>query len=193
MAKNVSSFFVSRGIILEEDREVYVFSFEILFSTLQSTIALAVLSLISGTVIATILFLIGFVPLRVIAGGYHAKNHFRCFLITMFTYTAFLLLLFCIPVAYIIPIIYLSVFVSVVIVFLFAPSEDSNKPLSDEEKILFRKRSRLAVILYTIFIVAISVIVTDKRYALYLALGVLSVGITLMANLFKYKKSNRGK
>jgi accessory gene regulator protein AgrB len=75
-------------------------------------------------------------------------------------------------------------------VFLLAPSEDSNKPLSDEEKIIFRKRSRLAVILYTIIIVAISVFVTDIRYALSLALGVLSVDNTY-GKSFKYKKRNQ--
>ena len=69
MSKKVSSFFIVRGIIQEDDREVYVYCFEILLSTLLSFIALAILSLISGTFLETLLFLLGFVPLRLVAGG----------------------------------------------------------------------------------------------------------------------------
>jgi accessory gene regulator B len=173
------------GIIHEDDLEVYSYSFEILLSTLQSFIVLAILSFITETVLKTVFFLFGFVPLRLIAGGYHAKNHFRCFIILMFVYAAFLFILRFLPDGNTIPVIVSSGLLAILLIFIFAPSEDSNKPISSEEAILFRNRSRLAVACYIVPISVAAVFIADKRYALSLALGVLTVGLSLLANYCK--------
>jgi len=185
MSRCISSFFVVQGIILEDDLEVYSYSFEILLSTLQSFCALAILSIISGTVLQTILFMSGFVPLRLIAGGYHAKNHFRCFIILIFVYVAFLSVLCFLPADNTIPVIILSSLLTVLLVFIFAPSEDSNKPISSKETIRFRQRSRLAVACYIVLISVVTVFISEKKYSLSLSLGVLTVGLSLLANNYK--------
>jgi len=46
MSKNVSSFFIEKEIISAEDREVYNYSFEILFSALLNLTLLALSTLI---------------------------------------------------------------------------------------------------------------------------------------------------
>ena len=185
MSRNMSSYFVLHGIISEDDRDVYVYSFEIMLSTLQSFLALAVLAIVFGSVLETMIFLTGFVPLRLIAGGYHAKNHFRCFLILMFVYSAFLLVLFYLPLEFMLPVIVTSCLVSWVLVFLFAPSDDNNKPLTSEETVRFRKKSRITIVCYSVMLAAITVFVTDKRYALSLAFGIITVGLSLLANRIK--------
>ena len=185
MALNVSSFFVAKGIISETDLDVYVYSFEVLFSSLYSIVALIILAFISATVINTALFMLGFIPLRQVAGGFHAKNHFRCFIILMFSYAAFLAIIFFLPDNYVIYSIILSVLFAVGLVFLLAPSENSNKPFTSDEKTKFKKKSRFASVCYTILIVSIVIFVSDKRYALSLVLGNLSVGISLLANFVR--------
>jgi len=191
MSSKVSSFFIAYGIIPEDDRDVYVYSFEVLFSTLLSFLALAVLAVFTRTVLETAIFLLGFVPLRLIAGGYHAKNHFRCFLILMCVYCTFLMAIFFLPPSYIEPVILSSVILSVLLVFLIAPSEDSNKPITGSEKVRFRKASRLAVVCYVIVIGLGIVLLPEKIYSCSLALGIITVGISLLANLIKCKKQGR--
>ena len=44
LSENVSSFFIKHKIIAEEDREIYDYSFEVLFSTLISTTAVIVVA-----------------------------------------------------------------------------------------------------------------------------------------------------
>ena len=188
LSRRLTSFFVVRGIVPENEMDVYVYGFEILMSTLQNFIALAILSVLIGKVIETVFFLLGFIPLRLIAGGYHAKNHFRCFLILMLVYSAFILLIFIIPVEYATRSIILSYSITAILVFIIAPSEDANKPMSSREAIVFRKRSRIAIASYAALIGAVATVMADKEYALSLTLGLLTVGLSLLANLTKGRK-----
>ena len=192
ISRSVSSFFVSRDIVPEDDREVYAYSFEILLATLINFFALVILSVASGTVLETAFFMLGFVPLRQSTGGYHAKNHFRCFLILLFSYTVFLLSLHLLPVELLIPALIVGTVLSYVIVFAFAPSADANKPFSNEETIRFKKRSRLSIFAYAVVTCLLVVFVPDNRLAFSLAMGVFTVSASLLANLIKYEYgSNR--
>jgi len=188
LSGDISSFLVARRIVPGEDREVYAYSFEILLSTLQSFIALALLSIVIGAVVETMLFLAGFVPLRMIAGGYHARTHFRCFLILMFVYAAFVLALLFLPASLMLSTIMASYLFSAVLVFIIAPSEDSNKPITREETKRFKLKSRIAVACYALPVGVLAVFVDDRKIALSLALGVLTVGLSLFANTIKGRK-----
>jgi len=188
MSRKISSFFITRGIISEDDMDVYAYSFEILISTLQSFLTLAALAFISRTSLETVLFLLGFIPLRMVAGGYHAKNHFRCFLILLFTYMVFLILMYVIPTGAIIPTIISCCSLSVLLVFFLAPSEDENKPLTPEETILFKKKSTIAIVCYAAVNSIFAVFSAHKRFAFALSLGVLTVALSLFANHIKCKK-----
>lgn len=142
MSKNVSSYLILNEIIDSEEREVYEYSFELLLSATFSLIVLIGIAITTGTMFFTILYLIGFIPLRLVAGGYHAKNHFRCFLILMFVYSLFLLTTFILSSMQMTIVSLINIAVSILLVILFAPSEDKNKPTSHEEIVLFKRRSR---------------------------------------------------
>ena len=188
MSKKVSSFFIDKKIISCEDREVYEYSFEILFSSFLSIAAVMIMALLSKTIIFTTLYMIGFIPLRLIAGGYHAKNHFRCFIILMCTYSAFLLLITFLPHDYLIFGIILTAATSVALTYLFAPSEDKNKPVSNNEKIGFKKKSRISITIYIALACLLAIIVSDMKFAFSLTLGNLTVAVSLLANYIKCKK-----
>ena len=190
MSKSVSSFFILRGIISAEDRKVYEYSFEILISTVLSFLALAIVAIVSNTGLITLLYLLGFVPLRLIAGGYHAKTHFRCFIMLMITYSAFLLTNVFIPTGYVMITTILSTLTSITLVFLLAPSEDANKPVSNEECKKFRKKSRYAIIGYATLICMLAVLMADMNLALSIALGNLTVALSLLVNYIKIAKNN---
>jgi len=79
MSKKIALFFISNRIINEEDKEVYEYSLELLLSAVLNFSAVIILAVCTGKIMEASLFVLGFVPLRTLAGGYHAKNHFRCF------------------------------------------------------------------------------------------------------------------
>jgi accessory gene regulator B len=191
LSGKVSSFFVKQGIIEAEDNEVYAYSFEILISTFISFLALFVISVLTGTVVFTLMYLVGFIPMRVVAGGFHAKTHFRCFIILMFAYFAFLLLLTYIPFDLHVHAIVFSMAASIVSVFFIAPSEDVNKPISMDERKLFKKSSRIAIIIYTAVVCLLFLLLGDGRFAFAVALGNVTLAASLLANLIKCKVRNR--
>lgn len=79
MAQRLSSFFILKKIIKEEERAVYDYCFEVFLSTVINFMAIVILAFASRTVIPTIFFLVGFIGLRVTAGGFHAETPIGCF------------------------------------------------------------------------------------------------------------------
>jgi len=188
MSKNISSFFINKEIIQIEDREIYEYCFEILLSTLICITTLIIMAIISNTIAYTSLFFAGFIPLRLVAGGYHAKTHFRCYVLLMVTYSMFILSLYMIPVEHLTYFVIPCAIVSVILIFIFAPSADKNKPISAKDLQRFRIISRIIAIICIILVNGLVVFVPDKKIALSLTLGVLTIGISLLANKIKYTR-----
>jgi len=188
LSRNVSSFFIRQGTISEEDRDVYEYSFEVLFATALGFITVIIIALISRTVLYTLLFLLGFIPLRMVAGGFHAKNHFKCFIALMIVYTTFLVLLFILPASYISVIIFLCAIASLLLVFLLAPSEDKNKPISSKNSFeQLKKNSRILIIIYVVAITLFVIFLPDVRIAFSISIGVACVGVSLFINYLNMK------
>jgi accessory gene regulator B len=190
MSKNISSFFILQGTIDEEDREVYEYSFEVFFSTILSFATLFVIALISRKMIYTSFFLVGFIPIRLVAGGFHAKNHFRCFLILVVVYSIFLLSLAIVPIKSMITIILLCISVSILLVFILAPSKDKNKHVSQEKTTHLKKRSRIMIIIYFALIALLVVFIPDIKISFSITMGTFSVSISLLANYIKNGSNN---
>ena len=187
LAKNISSFFVTNNIIKSEDKEVYDYSLEIMLSTILNGLVVLLIAILTRSFLLSIVYLVGFLPLRGMAGGYHAKTHFRCMLVLLFTYSAFLLVIKFIPQNAVVYSLAVSVLLSFLLIFILAPVEDKNKPLSEKEVKKLKKKSRVAVAVYTVAIVVIFLLLPNKLYALALSLGVLSVALSLFASVIKNK------
>lgn len=61
---------------------VYVYGAELLFSTALAAFSILFISALVGKLFAGILFIIIFVSLRVLVGGFHASTYRNCFLLT---------------------------------------------------------------------------------------------------------------
>ncbi|MCL2250176.1 MAG: accessory gene regulator B family protein [Oscillospiraceae bacterium] len=191
LSRNVSSYFIEKNIIADEDREVYEYSFEVLFSTAFSILMVAMIAVLTGNIVYTILYLTGFIPLRRVAGGFHAKNHFRCFLTLIVAYGSFLVTITVIQEDYIPFAIISCLIVSVLLVFRYAPVEDTNKAISAEDKVRLRKISRITISLLAGIISVISIFLPDIRLAFAAAIGIFTVAVSLPANHIKMKQMNR--
>ena len=71
---------IRKGHIQEEDRDVYLYGFDITFYTIWSTAALLLIGLLLRQFWAAVVIISGFYTFQTTGGGYHAKTHFRCFL-----------------------------------------------------------------------------------------------------------------
>ena len=140
------------GIIPEGSEEAYVYGIQLLLSTVINVVCIAMISWLMGNAFAWIPFMIGFVPLRMTAGGYHAKTPLRCGITFCGTYTIILVLLYFVPIRVQIPIILINSLVTLTLVFLFAPVPAGNKPLTEEEAKRNRKSSLVIAVTSFLFL-----------------------------------------
>lgn len=71
-----------RDIIASEKEKIYIYGFELLYSFLFCVGTMLVCGLVLGCVIQVVVFLLYFIPIRIVAGGYHAKTYSSCFFLS---------------------------------------------------------------------------------------------------------------
>lgn len=186
IAQGLSSFFISRKIIKEEERLVYDYSFEIFLSTIFNFLAVAVLAFVSRTIIPTIWFLVGFIAVRSTAGGFHAETHIGCFLIMLFSYVTYLLLILMLSNSALSIITVLFCISSWMLIFILSPVEDYNKPFSKEEHKKFKIVSNTTVVIASI-VAFLFIFLEKEKWGFSIAAGICVVSLSLIAGTVKNK------
>jgi accessory gene regulator B len=104
ISKRISSIFIDKKIITADDEATYAYSFEILLATIMNFVAMVIVALCFGRIIEAVLFSVGFIPFRMLNGGYHAKTHWGCLLMLLtfegmlFAALIFNIYMYCFPV-----------------------------------------------------------------------------------------------
>lgn len=169
--------------------KVYQYGFELLVSTAMNLIGIFLISYFMDALFEVFLFLLGFIPIRSIAGGYHAKHHWSC--IAGFNSIYFITIIFIknINDEFIIIFALLSVILSLIIIIIFAPVAPENKPLTEKR----RKKQRDISIFIALLNIALILITfyVFKVYAIrlvYYISGSLIASILLVVPLITIKK-----
>lgn len=82
IANKCTNNLLAHQIISEKERPIYHYGFELFFSTTFCIISILLLGAIFGYFPLSITFIFFFVPIRIVAGGYHASSYGKCFLLT---------------------------------------------------------------------------------------------------------------
>lgn len=82
-SKSIADKLVQDDIIQETDKIVVEFGLRQLFAVLRSLSITFLISFFLNKVLECVIFLLFFWPLRVYAGGYHAKTSQRCLIISV--------------------------------------------------------------------------------------------------------------
>lgn len=126
------------GIFSKSQEKIYIYGFELLLSSVIGIVVLMMISITGGKAFAWLPYLLGFIPVRITGGGYHAKTHFTCILSFSLVFLILLLLSSFVNVQSITYIL-LSI-MTLLISLAVAPVEAINKPLSNEKRNKNRKR-----------------------------------------------------
>lgn len=195
MAQELSSFFISKDIIKEEEREIYDYCFEIFLATIINFFSIIILAFISKTVLPTICFIAGFMVIRATAGGFHAKTHIRCFFLLISLYISYLILVLIIQ-NYILSIsTVILCIISCILVAVFSPVEDYNKPFSKDEYRQFKIVSNIAVFILSFIAIVLVFALKSEKCGFSIAAGMCVVSLSLIAGSIKnrLKKKTDGK
>lgn len=134
MSSYVTDILLEGNIIKEEEYNLYLYCVEGLLETVGNLFFTLLLGILFGKLMDAIIFLFIFIPMRTLAGGYHAKNGNVCFVVSILLFLTVILSAG-----------YFQSFlegawstkhyvISVLCIFLLAPVDCKNKRLSREKK-----------------------------------------------------------
>ena len=147
---------IKEGIISAEDREIYLFGIKELFSQIFTYSIMLGIGAAFGILMETIVFLVVYMSLRVYAGGYHASTQLRCYILSFGMVIAALMLIRVTNVPETIALI--GIILMSGLIYFMAPSGHKNKPLSENEKKVYKRKvgKRVIVFIMLSFVAAIT-------------------------------------
>lgn len=184
--------FIKTDVIEEQQREVYLYGFEMLISNIVYVFVFLILAILTQTILCSLLFGISFFITRSIAGGYHAATYSMCHLLSLLNQVLFILLVTLLsqelhPVASVV-----SILMSSGILLIFAPIDHPNKPFIKTERKRFRRMCCVYAYVIPVVVTALVLFATQlSTYILSFSLGIFSAAFALLSAKIQQTKEKQ--
>lgn len=179
LAMYIANKFLKADIIQTDDAEVMAYYLENIMSMLTFIIPVTLMAVCTDMVWETGMYLAAFFIGRACCGGYHAKTHLSCLLLSLGTYFLFLCLtqLYC-QLGQPLFVIAGMVLISNILIYFFAPADSANKRFSKNEYLKYRKKSLLVLLFQNfLFLLVVFQIVEWTFFAAFF--GVLQLAVSV--------------
>lgn len=179
-----TNYLIRQQVIDEVDRDVYDYGFHSLYNNIIDLASIIIIAVWLRQVPQTILYHLSFIVIRQTAGGFHAKTHLRCFVIStiiwMFSLWGISLTSS--------SIIYIALAgLSVMLIWMKAPIEHVNSPLDSEKYMRMKLLSKL--LSFTFFVIIIILTFEMEKAHTWitasLAYGMASHSLLMLISLYK--------
>ena len=189
LSEDLTLILLKNKIIEIEDRDIYIYGLEIILSTIVTTLILLFTGIILNKLILTLVFILVFMILRPYSGGYHAEKFMGCFFISFGIYIIEIITTLLIAEKYKITLGILFALVSTILIFIFSPVENSNNPLTLEEKRKYKKKSRVIILaILTFILIGFYTNCIKAEITFMVSLTILSIGILTIIPVFERRK-----
>ena len=183
---SVGAYLQDKKALQEDDIDVFTYGLDLVIFSIVSILGLLVLGFVVGHFLETVFYLLAFTPLQTTGGGYHAKTHLRCFLITLAGWLAAMILCHILPLW----IIALFMLQGILTVFKYAPIEHVNAPMSPRQRRKMRRYAR--TICVAMFVCVCTAYTFGSTLLIPVAAGIGMYGIS--ANVaYRMKTNTRNK
>lgn len=180
IAGKITSFFIRKRIIAEAEKEIYEYSFEMTLASFINLLLILLLAVLMRNIAITFLYLLGFVPLRMLGGGYHAKNHFRCMLMLVVVYLIFIFFEMICPETWKTSTGIGFMLAASVPVWFLAPLEDKNHLLKERQKTRLRRKTIIWMIISNLLVLLFSLDTSSSALLLAFSVGYLTASLSMM-------------
>lgn len=127
-----------QNMIQTNRRNIYKYGINQMFNMLLNIATFLAIGLFFHMEFETVIYTAAYIPLRIYAGGFHAKTPLKCWIISAIMLMSVLLVM---KYAYWEIYIYdILVFISTITICFFSPVEDKNKPLDEIEKKVYKRK-----------------------------------------------------
>ncbi|MBE0451626.1 MAG: accessory gene regulator B family protein [Clostridia bacterium] len=186
IAFDITSFLVEEKIIGNDDKEIYQYGTEQILINSLTLAVIGIISVIMFSWVQALFWMIGMLPIRALAGGYHASTPFNCNVLTI---AVFVLNMFIIDILInhitSVSSILILLFIYLSLVF-FAPVDHKNKVLDEIETVIAKKKSILfGITILTTCTVLIGMLGAKNVYSISIMMGALTATISLIIGSIK--------
>lgn len=179
---SLSDYFEKNEIIKTEEKELFTYGLQQGLIMVLNILSSLLIGFLFGMILESIIFMIAYIPLRMYAGGYHARTQFRCYVLSIGIIGIVLGIIRFAPWNVIICLV--TALLAGSVIFILAPREDANKPLDEIEKILYKKRTRRMLFMEGILI-AFTVLMGWDRIAVCVSMALVALGAMLLMDGIK--------
>lgn len=184
LAESIAYFYGKKVDYSKDEIEVCTYGLELMISDAIVMVLAMIISLITKTFISTVLLLTTFILLRHQAGGFHASSHFKCNIIFFVAYIMALFVIKLVPDESITYLVIILGALGVISIFMYAPVEHPNRPVSCKKKQKFRIKGIIYVIIfYAISVMSAILFRSIQRYSVGIGLGIFYAGISVVAEI----------
>ncbi len=150
LSERITGWLLANEAIPREDKEIYRYGIQQGMIALLNLGTTMVIGVVFGKLFESILFMAAYIPLRSYAGGYHAKTAVRCYFFSIVMISAVLGVMRYVTFSGLICGCLTAISGSMI--WFLVPVEDRNKPLDEVEKVVYRKRARVILLIEIAFL-----------------------------------------
>ncbi len=185
IAEKCTNILIRNQIIQETRRSIYIYGFELLISTTLCILCIILSGLFFNYIDLAITFLLFFIPVRITAGGYHAKTYKKCFFLTNFIALSVIssaCYLSKINVFVIRLEINIITFISIIYIWENAPVVSGKKLLKKEQIKKNRHSAHIIVIIQSLILLLVNN--CENNRVSYTAM-VTTIAVAIMMNMYR--------
>ncbi len=134
-AQKITDKMILQDVIIEEDRELYEYGMVQGVIMVINWLTAILIGAMLNMVWQTVAYLILFTPIRIYAGGFHAKTQLQCYFFTSLFQFGIMAGIKYLPFTWWVYLV--IVLISVYCMFFIAPLEAENKPMTAEEHVKY--------------------------------------------------------
>lgn len=138
---------LSEKLISESERDIYAYGMELFLLRVVFYSVILLTAIVTDTLFIGAVFSIVYLSLRQYAGGYHCKTPMRCMAVSLILYLAVAMVCRA-DIGALKPVLAVVDAAAFAVIAVFSPSESENNPLTDEEKVIYRKKAVILAAAY---------------------------------------------
>lgn len=178
-----------RIIVSNEQWEICAYGLELIVSAVLNIVILVMCSFILHEERYILFYFLGFIPLRLFAGGYHADNQLNCCIIFAGIYLVSVFLR-CIAEP---PLVLCFIVIETILILLLSPVESANKQITYKRRRISRNRSIWILLANVVVCIVFLWVQPNNSYIEYYLISGFLASSTMIAGKIKLHFASRKK
>lgn len=172
----------------EDEKEVVIYGLEAIVSTVVDILAMLFIGIVSDSLLGTIVYLLCFCTIRVLAGGYHANSYLSCLLCSIISYSFIIIINSYVIQEYNFALVIMAV-ISYAITLVIAPVLNGKRDFAEKEVVMIKRKVRIILAVEVLVTVGLYLINFEiYKFAIY---AIITEGVFGIMGKIKYWNLNK--